>query len=245
LTWEDSMQPNCVIPETIKVYLSDDVQQRLSILPKINYEDYKLLHKSYLTPTTIKIDNQHFINEIETFRDDFQIWGDGENPYMFSLSLVNYTGTIKTNPDPTNGSLTYWNIDHPENKFIDTDFRRQTEPMDLDSLKQLQVLDGHWVRSNILKWEAGGGFNPHVDAVVPSGWLRFWGTTSYDGFELSFFENDQWHTQTNVEPGRIYLIDTATVHIARKYSGTYNYQFFLAVDSNASDKIKKILLDPD
>ena len=50
--------------------------------------------------------------------------------------------------------------------------------MSMPSLKPLNILDGYWCRSNILKWHKDAMFVPHVDTIVPSMWIRLWASMS-------------------------------------------------------------------
>jgi hypothetical protein len=230
-----------IIPNTVKVFSSPEVKEKMQGLPCINEEQYRFVHKQFLTPLDIKINVEEFIKDITAYDKFFQPWGGKKFP-RYGIPLVNHNGKHNNETDPTNGSLTDWNVGHPENKFIETDFRAKTEIINCKSLNPLSIFDGTWCRSNILKWSEGGEFVPHIDAVIPCYWLRLWGTTCTEGFELSYYDsNYRLITVKDIEPGRIYLIDTTLIHQARSTHGSSIYQFFISVDPNAINLIKQLL----
>jgi hypothetical protein len=142
--------------------------------------------------------------------------------------------------EPTVGSLSHWNEDFPEMPHMETDFTVATPAMRIPSLSPLREFDGHWTRSNILKWGAGGEFKPHIDTTFPALWFRLWGTTDPSTVELGFLNNGEFDIVKDIEPGRLYLIDTSIVHIAR--ATRLNYQFFLSLNVNVCSKLLNTLL---
>jgi hypothetical protein len=229
-----------IIPNTVKVFTSNSLARKMQELPCVDEEKYKLLHKRFLTPLDIKINVDQFIKEIEYYNSFFQPWGNNTLT-RYGLPLVNYNGKYDNELDPTNNSLTDWNKKNPDNQLIETDFRTTTDVLNLSSLKSLRVFDGTWCRSNILKWNNGAGFKPHIDAIIPCHWLRLWGTTSAKSFELGYYKDNEWVVVQDIEPGRIYLIDTVLIHKAKSTSDETIYQFFISVDPSAINLIERLI----
>jgi hypothetical protein len=233
-----------IIPNTIKIFSSPYILEKVKDLTKIEEDDYKKLHPQFLTPLSLKIDINKFSDEITKFDSYFKQWSfTHQHLPRFSIPLVNLDGDYKNDNDPSNGSLTEWNKQHLETMLLETDFRKRTAVLDLASLTPLQVFDNYWTRSNILKWNYGAEFVPHIDTAIPSYWLRLWGTTDPAGLELSYYDtvSEQWIEQTNIEAGRIYIIDTSLIHRARSISSTTVYQFFLSVDPTAKELLWKLM----
>ena len=233
-----------IIPETIKVFSSDLILNKIANLDKIETEDYKNLHPKFLTPLSIKIDSNQFKKEIDFYSDYFQQWlFTHQDLPRYSIPLVNLNGSYENKEDPSNGSLTEWNRRHPENCLIETDFTSSTEILDLKSLQELRIFDNHWLRSNILKWYYGAEFVPHIDTVVPSYWLRLWGVTNAEGIEIAYYDDklEQWCVEDNIESGRIYIIDTSLIHYAKCNSTSPVYQFFLSLQPSVKEILWKLM----
>jgi hypothetical protein len=127
-----------------------------------------------------------------------------------------------------------WNKNNPTQPLIETDCTIPTEVLNLASLEPLSILNGHWCRSNILKWHSGAFFYPHIDTVVPSMWIRLWAATSND-VVLRFYNPASGELeQVDYEPGRVYVIDTSLVHDAST-TGFNVLQLFLSVLPSAYD----------
>jgi hypothetical protein len=157
----------------------------------------------------------------------------------YGLALVNQDGQIKKQ-DPINGSLYEWNVRFPDDPIIESDCTTVTEVMKMPSLLPLQILNGHWCRSNILKWYPGAEFKPHVDTVVPSPWIRLWGTSDPTCLEIRYNNGtDTLVKAQNVEAGRIYIIDTSMVHDA-VCTDSRVYQFFLSVLPSSINTLKEL-----
>jgi len=225
-----------------EVFLTSDIQKQKynSLVGWIHEEDYTRLHPFFLTPIDIKIDVEQFNKEIVAYNDFFEQWGN-EHLHLprYGLALVNQTGELHHN-DPVNGSLYEYNLKNPNNPLLETDFNQETEVMDLPSLRPLKQFSNHWLRSNILFWKPGAHFKPHIDTVVPSPWIRLWGTTT-DGIKLRYAVNDELVDTTEVEPGRLYLIDTSIVHdaICEDASG---YQFFLSCSTGLYGRLRRLII---
>lgn len=227
-----------IISETKSVFDTPLINSRFQSLDTISVEDYHRLHKSPLVPLDVKINVLEFLEEIKDWLPSAEQWGKNHlHLPRKGLALVNRDGVIKAN-DPINGSLYEWNLTHPDEPIIETDCVTPTSVMFLNSLNPLRVFDGHWCRSNLLIWKEGAEFKPHIDTLIPSYWFRLWGTTSND-IRLRFAHNNELIEHPDVEPGRIYLINTAIVHDAycRKGKGI---QFFLSVLPSAKDLISRL-----
>lgn len=231
-----------IIKETKEAFLSSKVQQLRynQIQDFINEDEYAELHTAPLVPLNIKIDPTRFENEILFFDVSFEQWGNNHQELpRYGLALVNQDGQLK-DKDPINGSLYEWNVANPQEPLLELDCREPTDVMFLPSLKPLQIFDGHWCRSNILKFKEGAEFKPHIDTLIPSPWIRLWGTTN-NNTVLRFAKNNYLEDYTEVEPGRLYIIDTSIVHDARCIKDQ-GYQFFLSVLPSAYKLLKQLKL---
>jgi len=76
---------------------------------------------------------------------------------------------------------------------------------------------------------------------VPSPWIRLWGTTS-NSIKLRFSNKNKLEDYGDVEPGRIYIIDTSLVHDAR-CTDKKAAQFFLSVLPSAYDILTNLSLN--
>lgn len=226
-----------IISDTLIAFQNN--KDRLAKLSVINEEDYRAIHQSPLTPTSIKIDSDLLVKDIQTFDSYFYQWGNQHTHLpRYGLALVNKDGILKSN-DPINGSLYEWNVNNPQDPLLETDCNVPTRVMNIESLKPLSVFNGHWARSNILKWQAGADFKPHIDTVLPSPWIRLWATTNPNTIELNFYS--KIGSRINIEPieaGRVYIIDTSLVHDAT--ASGLNYQLFLSVLPGAIDLLKHL-----
>jgi hypothetical protein len=227
-----------IVQNTLELF-KDEVSK---IKNFVSVEDYAELHPQPLTPTSIKVDVEIFLKDIERYQDYFMQWGKHHSHLpRYGLALVNLDGVLDAVNDPTNGSLYEWNSHNPDNKILECDCTSTTEVMDMPSLKDLAVFDKHWCRSNILKWDTGAEFVPHIDNGIPAPWLRLWGTTDSVNLDLRFYnkETKQMELVTDIEPGRIYIIDTSIVHDAKGNADNI-YQFFLSVLPSAVNTLKEL-----
>lgn len=231
-----------ILEETSRYFTkSKDFKEKLSNSKRfIDKDIYEKLHPNPLTQTDIKINCAEFIQEIKQYENFFERWGKKHSHIpRYGLALVNTDGKLKTN-DPINGSLYEYNIMNHNDSIIESDCRCKTKAMSIPSLAPLKIFDDYWYRSNILKWEASAEFFPHIDNFIPAPWIRLWGTTNPD-IVLNFYHaSGHVTTLTNMEPGRIYLIDTCLVHDAKILSNEV-YQFFLCVSPESLSLIKEII----
>lgn len=230
-----------IIKDTYNSFTTSSQQrQKFSAINSyVNETDYKNLHTDFLTATSITIDIDLFIKEINQYNNHFYKWGQNHLELeRFGLSLVNQNGKLHEN-DPINGSLHEWNKLNPHSPIIETDCRAITEAFNIKSLQPLKILDGHWCRSNVLKWNKGAHFKPHIDTIIPSPWLRLWATSNNTEFDINYDDGSGNLIKFNdIEPGRIYIIDTSKVHDAVSYTDNV-YQLFLSVLPSAINILKE------
>ena len=231
-----------IIADTLQVFSRSTAQKEKfsKIKEYVSTQDYLELHNDFLTPTSIKINSGQFLEEILIYESYFEQWGTQHQDLpRYGLALVNLDGTLK-NSDPINGSLYEWNVNFPDRPIIESDCLIPTPVMQLESLEPLNIFNSHWCRSNILKWEQSADFKPHIDTIVPSPWIRLWGTTNPENIDIRY-DNGQGELvkADNIEAGRIYIIDTSIVHTASSINGTV-YQFFLSVMPSAINRLKEI-----
>lgn len=227
-----------IINETHNVFIKSGFKEILDNSITICEKDYINLHKNFLVPTSIVIDTKLLKKEVQHY--NFQQWGKNHTHLpRYGLALVNKTGEL-IDDDPINGSLMTWNKEYPNNPLIETDCLKPTPVMNMSCLKPLQIFNGYWTRSNILKWNTGAKFLPHIDTVIPSMWLRLWMST--EGTVIRYCEKNSDELITiNYEPGRVYLIDTSLIHDA--YATQDNvYQLFLSVLTTACSVISSVIL---
>lgn len=224
---------NKIVNDTYSVFSKTTEQiEKFKNLPKIDKELYYKLHTEFLVPTDIVIDTDLFIQEITRYDNEFSQWGTTHTELpRYGLALVNIDGKLTKENDPINGSLYQYNLHNPNDPLFETDCTKPTEVYNLKSLEPLKVLDGYYTRSNIFKWLDTAKFLPHIDAFIPTPWLRLWGTTNSDNVTVNYYDTvtDTYKRCTNIENGRIYLTDTTLVHDAICTGGT-NYQFFLSTN---------------
>jgi hypothetical protein len=128
-----------------------------------------------------------------------------------------------------------WNKSHSSEPLLETNCCIPTAIMSMPSLKPLNILDGYWCRSNILKWHEGAMFVPHIDTIIPSMWIRLWASLSSD--LVVRFARDGELVPVEFEAGRVYVVDTSLVHDAYALSNN-TYQLFLSVVPEAIPKLQ-------
>jgi len=215
---------------------SGALDRRLDV---VSYFEYLQLHKQFLQPTSIKIDVEQFSTEIKTYSNYFERWGKDFDLPRYGLALVNQTGVLHT-PDIANGSLMEWNKNNPHDPLLEVDFDRPTPVLNIHSLEPLSVFKGKWLRSNVFKLEKGSFFQPHVDTVIPSPWLRLWATTDSENTIVRVWneETKSMKTVEGIESGRVYLLDSSIIHDA--HSNDTVYQLFLCVKPSAYNIVKRL-----
>lgn len=230
-------------PAEIENLHKTDYQTRFDMMYKCNADDYNALHTSHLIPTNIKIDVELFRNTMTKYDQFFRDWSKNR-PEMLGirqgLPLVNLTGNHDDVIDHSIGPLDYYNNNHPDNQLHEADITTPTEILAESCFDPLDDIKPYLVRSSILKWHPGANFVPHVDLGVPTAHFRLWGTDNPESIKVRFEnENSQFVEIENVEPGRLYIIDTAKLHDA-VCIGTMGYQFFIAVMATSYDLLNRI-----
>lgn len=235
------MYINCneIIQKSKQVFLSDtETSTRYYNSPCVSESNYNKLHKQFLTPLDITFYTKDVYSYIMTYKQYFQKWGNTDQE-RYGIALVNQDGKLK-HTDPVNMSLQEWNMNNPLNKILETDCLVKTELLNSMCFEPLRVFDGHWCRSNMLIWSGDAHFLPHIDAIKPTPWLRLWGCTDYN-VSLRYAIDNKLVEVKNIEPGRLYLIDTTKVHDARNLNDT-SMQLFLSVLPSAYKIIESSLL---
>ena len=219
-----------IIKSTVEVFEKSGALNR--VLETVDADAYRALHTAFLVPLDIKIDVDTFLKELQPYQNYFEKWGKDFDLPRYGLALVNRSGVLHT-PDVVNQSLMEWNKHNPDKPCLEIDFIDPTPALKVQSLKALRVFNGRWCRSNVFKLEKGAEFKPHIDTVVPSMWLRLWGTTNAEKTTVRLYDpvSKDMKRVEGIESGRIYLIDTSVVHDA--YADDTVYQFFLSVKPSA------------
>lgn len=230
---------NKIIEQAKAAFLSNkESAKRYFSSPCVNVSDYEALHEDFLTPLDITFECSELESYVNTYKRFFQRWGNTTQE-RYGIALVNTDGKLKHN-DPVNMSLQEWNINNPNNIIMEMDCRSKTELLNSIYFDNFKVFDGHWCRSNILIWKDDAHFLPHIDAIKPTPWLRLWGCTNYN-VKLRYAVNNELVEVKNIEPGRLYLIDTTVVHDAINLSDN-SMQLFLSVLPSAYNIISSSLL---
>lgn len=215
-----------IIDQTLEIFKSSGAYDRLQTISSLNEIDYRLLHKNFLTPIDITFDHLSLEKELFEFEKYFESWGlNNRDQSRQGLALVNETGYL-FHGDPINGSLMEYN--HKTGKpFLEIDFTFPTAAFEVNSLKTIKSLSDRWLRSNILRWKEGAKFVPHIDAVVPCHWLRLWAIDKPENIILRYW-NGSMEIVKDIEPGRLYIIDTSLIHDA-VCIGPICHQLFLSL----------------
>ena len=231
---------NRVISETLEIFTKSGALERCKTFADvIDDVEYKAFHPQPLTPLDIKIDCKQFMTDIQLYNNYFEQWGTTHTHLpRYGLALVNEHGSLHAN-DPVNGSMMAWNKQHPDTPFLDLDFTKPTPVMDMPSLNPLRVFDSHWCRSNIFKWNNGAEFYPHIDTVIPSAWFRLWACINADDLHVRFYDEATGTMKdvTDIEQGRVYIINTTLVHDAYTRADD-TYQLFLSVKPSAREVLR-------
>ena len=96
------------------------------------------------------------------------------------------------------------------------------------NFEDIDCIKNFLVRSTINLKHKHGNFVPHIDtAPKPEYNLRLWGVNKPDQYVFDYIGNKC----IDVEPGRLYLIDTTQFHYARSLDDMI-YSFFIALDNS-------------
>ena len=211
---------------------------------KIPNDTYWDLHTSFLVPTRIKVNVSDFQHDMSHYHDFFQPWGKNRSELRDirkGLPLVNLSGKFDDDTDESIGPLDHYNTDNPNRPLLEYDFTRQTQVLDCASLQPLDTLRKYMTRSSILYWKEGANFSPHWDVMLPAINLRLWGTDNPDSMSLRYKDNNEMIECENIEAGRLYLIETSTIHDARCIEGEL-YQFFISLNIQSIGALRAVLI---
>jgi len=205
-------------------------------LDTLGIRKYKKLYNQPLRPTKLKINPVDFCLEIEQYKTCFQKWGDKKDKgQRWGLPLVNETGIIDE-PDDTIQPLDELFLEKGK-LLMDVELREKTVACMMESLRPLHCLFPYLVRSAVLKWHWGAGFDRHRDIELPANHLRLWATMS-DKMVLKIDDEEI----RDIEPGKIYLIDVSKFHEGWSKQN-HLYQLFLGVNLDAHDTLESICYD--
>lgn len=211
---------------------------------KLEADDYWAIHKNFLTPTSIQIDLDQFNMCMDKYRDHFKPWGNNRpelNDIRRGLPLVNMHGKYDDPNDISIGPLDQYNKSNPDVPYLENDFVTRTEILNDPAFSSLDRLTAYLCRSSILHWYKGANFLPHYDVLVPTVNLRLWGTNNPSNISLRYQSGDDMiEVADTVEAGRLYLIETSTIHDASCISNEV-YQFFMALNIDSYETLKEYL----
>jgi hypothetical protein len=233
------IDPDSIFRLTKNIFENSDAFKGRS-LDFVSEDDYYSIHRRELTPLNLKFDAEFFSKEVEIYDNFFEPWGKDFDYPRFGLALVNQTGQLHKN-DTANCSLMEWNKNNPKEPLIENDFQKPTPVLRMPSLKPLKIFEDYWYRSNVFRLEKGATFQPHIDTIVPSPWLRLWATTDPDATVVRFWDpmKKDLRIITGIEAGRIYLLDSSLVHDAYYHDLVYN--LFLCLSPRAFPIIESLL----
>ena len=222
----------------------------------IELDKYLQLHTAPVVATDIVIDSDEFESLMQQHQYAFRSWGEKKKHFpRYGLPLVNQNGSMYNNPEPVCYPLDEWLEPLAEQDWVfDRDFTQKTPVFEHSVFDPLKRFDDYWCRSCILRWDSEAFFWPHSDTWFPSPILGLWGTTDPDNVKFQFdrefrraptpgtvssMEPDMVDWQGDIEPGRMYIVDTSLIHTARSQGTHPTYQFFLAVHSDAFDQMQR------
>ena len=221
--------------------------------PKISIEDYDKIHTNVINPLNLYIDVDKFHVAMDKYKYAFRSWGERKKHFLrYGLPLVNKEGNMYNNPEPTCYPLDEW-IEgmSPEeiDRNLDRSFTVPTEALGDPAFDSIDIVKPFMLRSCILRWDEPSFFYPHSDTWIPSPILRLWGTSEPEVVKIQFDKQRRRVRPTQVsklddvevedfvefeiEPGRLYLMDTSTIHAARSLVDRSTYQFFIALHSDS------------
>lgn len=211
---------------------------------KLEAERYWSIHKDFLTPTSLTIDLAQFDECMSQYKEFIKPWGNNRpelNEIRQGLPLVNLHGRHDDPLDVSIGPLDQYNKSNPDDPLLENDFTVHTEILDHKCFDNLAPIKHYMCRSSILYWKNGANFLPHYDVLIPTVNLRLWGTNDPTKVSLRVKREDEMiEVAHTAEPGRLYLIETSTIHDAACI-GDEVYQFFLALNIFSYDALKDIL----
>lgn len=211
---------------------------------KLEADKYWSIHKDFLIPTSLTINLNDFADCVDYYNKYFKPWGNNRkelNEIRKGLPLVNYHGKYDDENDISIGPLDQYNKTNPENPLLENDFVAPTDILNHHCFDPLNIIKEYMCRSSILYWKNGANFLPHYDVLVPTINLRLWGTNDPRSVSLRVQrDNEMVEFAHIVEPGRLYLIETSTIHDAACI-GDEVYQFFIALNIFSYNTLKGLL----
>jgi len=209
---------------------------------KLNTELYWNLHTDFLVPTIFKIDVEEFEADMWQEKNRFLPWGTNRpelNEIRQGMPLVNYDGRLSDN-DISIGPLDHHNKDNPDNCLLECDFVEPTALLNLRCFDTIKRIKSYMCRSSVLYWKEGANFLPHFDVILPTVNLRLWGTNNPNNVSLRYKKDDEMIRCENVEAGRLYLIETSTIHDATCINNDV-YQFFFGLNIDSYPLLKECI----
>lgn len=200
-----------------------------------------MLHTQFLRPIDIKFPVDMLEQDMRSYADSFRQWGEHYINYpRLGAPLVNLTGNLNDEEDPSCWPLDKWWKKYPDRMYWEEDFTVPTELLNVPSLKSLKPIKPFMIRSNVLKWNTTGHFKPHIDLTLDHiSHIRLWGTNKPP---LAYELLCEGERITNFVPGQMYLIDTTRIHSAWAHADE-TYTIFIALTLNAVPTITELLLD--
>jgi hypothetical protein len=95
------------------------------------------------------------------------------------------------------------------------------------------------IRSSVIWWKKGSFFYPHIDARLPTPYLRLWGTNKPEKYIFTYLEGSNHRQPSGWNEGQVYLIDTVKQHYAEALDDDV-YTYFFCLDASAYDVVKEL-----
>ena len=203
-------------------------------------EFYSMQTKNFLPLRDIVINTQELDEQLAPYKQYFRNWGVNHLEKMFrqGIPLVNGTGNLDDEVDPTIWPLDQYNREHGT-VLRDNHFTTPTPILDLPCFDSLAPIKPYMLRSSVIWWKKGSFFFPHIDSVLPTGYIRLWGTNKPENYLFSYLEGSNHTQQDGWDEGQIYLCDTVKQHYAEALADDV-YTYFFCLDSSAYDVVKEL-----
>lgn len=218
-------------------------------LDTIDPDTYLKQHYQPMVDLGVDIDLDLFNREVDHYKDNFQPWGiNDDKRNRFGIDLTGPDTPIDVFPQPANWPLDIWTAHHPDKPFFDATLTTPTEHFyKFESLYPIyELFEGHIARTNVVWWNKGGEFHPHIDCIVNRAVnYRIWiSNTTGQGHPLLFANRENSNGMKNVSddliPGRMYLLDTSMYH--NGYATQDNvFSMLMSVLPSASDVITNLI----
>lgn len=237
----------------------------------LNVEEYKKLHPKVLQPTDMLIPPEQFRETMQRYDLAFRSWGrKKQHMPRYAIPLVNENGSLHNNPDICGMPLDEWNWQYDgtlnEDWKDDKSFHTPTKVLSEPCFNAMDPIKKFMLRSLVLRWDAKTLFYPHTDVWFPAPIVRIWGTDDPTVTRIQFdrlfrrVEGDEdpdfhppkaWakmphevedYPPEEIEPGRLYVMDTNIIHAARTVEDRVGYQFFIALHTDCIEELWKHVL---